>query len=209
MSLHLLATLKINPIVRMLVISDFFILAGIGFIGPILPVFIVTQLPGGDVRTAGFASAIYMAMWVLQIPIGRFIDRTKSERDDYMFLVAGAFITAVALFLFTLAKTPAHIYLIQALAGLGRAIDLPAWYSIFTKKVDKKREGYEWGIENVSAALAVGFVSAVSGLIAKAYGFNTIFILAGTVSFIGALVLFFLYRSVFSWSAENKRISMR
>src|SRR3989344_888246 len=204
MSLRSLATLGINPIVRMLVISDFFVLAGIGFLGPILPVFIVTQLPGGDVRAAGFASAIYMAMWVFQIPIGRYLDRTKGERDDYTLLVLGAFITAIALFLFTIAKTPMHIYLIQALAGLGRAIDLPAWFGIFTRKIDKKREGYEWGVENVTAALSVGFVSAIAGLITEAYGFRALFILAGSASLIGALVLFFLYRSVFPQSVENK-----
>ncbi|MBI2097245.1 MAG: MFS transporter [Candidatus Sungbacteria bacterium] len=197
MSLIYLMSLRINPIVRMLVISDFFILAGLGFIGPMLPIFIVNQIPGGDVRAAGFAAAIYMAMWVFQIPIGRYLDRTKGERDDYTFLVAGAFITSAALFLFSVAETPWHIYLIQALAGLGRAIDLPAWYSIFTRKVDKKREGYEWGVENVTAALSVGFVSAIAGLIAEAYGFRALFILAGAASFIGALVLFFLYRSVF------------
>src|SRR3989344_5393239 len=53
MSLSRLATQGMNPIVRMLVISDFFVLAGIGFLGPILPIFIADQIPGGSVKVAG------------------------------------------------------------------------------------------------------------------------------------------------------------
>ena len=197
MSLSRLTTEGMNPIVRMLVISDFFVLAGIGFLGPILPIFIVEWIPGGSVKVAGFASAIYMVMWVLQIPVGRYLDRHRGDRDEYIFLVIGGFITAVALFLFTFAQTPLHIYLIQALAGLGRAIDLPAWYKIFTKKIDRDKEGYDWGVENVTVALAVGFVSALAGLIVDAYGFRALFLIAGATATVGASILFLLYRSVF------------
>jgi len=197
MSLSRLTAQGMNPIVRMLVISDFFVLAGIGFLGPILPIFIVDWIPDGSVKVAGFASAIYMVMWVLQIPVGRYLDRHHGDRDEYIFLVVGGFITAVALFLFTFAQTPLHIYLIQALAGLGRAIDLPAWYKIFTKKIDRDKEGYDWGVENVTVALAVGFVSALAGLIVDAYGFRALFLIAGATATVGASILFLLYRSVF------------
>src|SRR3989338_688171 len=197
MSLSRLATQGMNPIVRMLVISDFLVLAGIGFLGPILPIFIADQIPGGSVKVAGFASAIYMAMWVLQIPVVRFLDRTRGDWDEYIFLVIGGFTTAAALFLFAFAETPLHIYLIQALAGLGRAIDLPAWYKIFTKKIDREKEGYDWGVENVTVALAVGFASALAGLIVDAYGFRALFLMAGGTATAGALILFILYRSVF------------
>src|SRR3989338_11709871 len=104
MSLSRLATQGMNPIVRMLVISDFFVLAGIGFLGPILPIFIADQIPGGSVKVAGFASAIYMAMWVLQIPVGRFLDRTRGDWDEYIFLAIWGVTTAAAPFLFSFAE---------------------------------------------------------------------------------------------------------
>src|SRR3989344_1277355 len=110
MSLSRLATQGMNPIVRMLVISDFFVLAGIGFLGPILPIFIPDRIVGGDVKVAGFASAIYMVMWVLQIPVGRFLDRTRGDWDEYIFLVIGGVFIAPALFLFSFAATPPHIF---------------------------------------------------------------------------------------------------
>ncbi len=182
----------------MLVLSDFFMLAGIGFLGPILPIFIATGIEGGSVKTAGFATAIYMVMWILQIPIGWFIDRHDGDRDDFIFLIVGAFITTAALFLFTVAEYPWHIYAIQALAGLGRAVDLPAWYSLFTRGIDKKREGLEWGVENVTVALAVGTVGALSGLITEAYGFRTLFLVAGFTALVGTVVLVLLYHSVFA-----------
>lgn len=186
---------SINPIVRVLVLSDFFMLAGLGFLAPMLPVFVANHITGGSIKVAGFASAIYMLMWVFQLPIGWFLDKVKGERDDFIFLVIGAFITAVSLYLFIFATLPWHVYAIQALAGLSRAIDLPAWFKLFTKKLDKNREGLEWSIENVVVALAIAFVGAISGLIVETYGFKTLFILSGTTELIGASILLGLYIS--------------
>lgn len=202
MNLRRFEITQVNPLIKMLVLSDFFMLAGIGFLGPILPIFIATNISGGDVRTAGFATAIYMGMWVLQIPIGQFLDRHHGNKDDVIFLIVGAFITAFSFYLFIFARAPWHVYLIQALAGLGRAIDLPAWFALFTRGIDKRKEGFEWGLENVTAALAIGVVGALSGLVTQAYGFTTLFAVAGSVSLIGAVILLSLYSFVVKRAAE-------
>lgn len=199
----LLKSFHVNPLVKTLVLSDFFMLAGIGFLGPILPVFISTEIAGGDVRIAGFATAVYMAMWVLQVPIGQFLDRHHGDKDDFIFLILGAYITALSFFLFVFAEQVWQVLLIQAIAGLGRAIDLPAWYALFTRSLDKKREGYEWSLENVSVALAIGLVGALSGLVTKAYGFDVLFLIAGSVSFLGATILLLLYPAVFKKGSDT------
>lgn len=186
-------SLSVNPVVRVLIVSDFFILAGIGFLAPVLPIFIAEEIAGGSTRVSGFAAAIYMLMWVFQLPVGWFLDSRGKERDDFIFIVLGSLITAISLALFIFAKTPLHIYLIQALAGFSRAIDLPAWYSIFTKKIDRHKESYEWSLENITVGLALAAVGAASGLIAERYGFQVLFLVAAALTFMGSVVLFLLY----------------
>src|SRR3989344_4637282 len=194
--------LAINPVIRILVISDLFVLAGIGLFSPILAIFITQRIEGGDAQVAGFASAIYFLMWVFQIPVGKYLDRNHGDRDDFWFLVSGAFITSLVPFLYLFVSLPWHVYLLQALMGLGRAIDLPPWYALFTRRIDKSREGFDWSIENVSAGLGLAATGALGGTIAKWYGFEAVFIFAGVLSIVGSLILLTLHK--YAYEKERK-----
>jgi MFS family permease len=39
-----------------------------------------------------------------------------------------------------------QLFLVQFLLGLSAAIAFPSWTAIFTRHIDKKHEGMEWGI---------------------------------------------------------------
>ncbi len=76
--------LPINKIVKILVLSDFIIISGFGFIAPIFALFLTDKIQGGTIETVGFASAIYWLAAVLtRLPIARYIDKTKTEKDDF------------------------------------------------------------------------------------------------------------------------------
>ncbi len=187
----------INPVIRILITSDFFVLSGIGFFNPVLAIFVTQQVQGGDAQVAGFAWAIYFAMWIVQIPIGKYLDRNHGDIDDFWFLLTGAFFTAAVPFLYLFASLPWHVYLLQALLGLGRGISLPPWYALFTRRIDKAHEGYEWGMENVVAGMGLALAGALAGIIVKRYGFEAAFIFAGFLSLIGSSALIFLRRHAY------------
>ena len=100
-----------------------------------------------------------------------------------------------AAFLYLLVETPLHIYGVQFILAIGGAMAIPAWYAMFSRHIDKLKEAFEWSLNSsITFGLGVGVASAIGGLIAEAFGFQAIFILAGTVGIISAIILIPVYR---------------
>lgn len=69
---------KINPFIKTLIYSEFFITSSFGFIGPIMAIFITQQIVGGIIVTVCVAHAIFLlTKSLLQIPMGEYIDRKE------------------------------------------------------------------------------------------------------------------------------------
>lgn len=189
--------IKINKIVRILILSDFLIFSATGFISPIFAIFITQQIKGGDVRIVGFAAAIYfITKSLLQIPIGIFLDKTEGERDDFYFLIFGTLLAASVPFVYVFSSLPWHIYLLQIVYGLGWACAVPPWGALFTRYIDKGKEAMEWSIESTSIGLGTGMAGALGGIIASKFGFQWLFFGVGIILLIAALVLIPLYKYV-------------
>lgn len=186
--------LPINKIIKVLILSDFIITSAFGFVAPIFALFITDKIQGGTIETVGFAAAFYWVVAVLtRIPIARFIDRTKSEKDDFYFMIFGSIIISVVPFLYLLSAKIWHIYLIQALYGLGYSLRMPGWFGMFTRHIDKGHEGYEWSADSVVAGVGAAITAALGGVLATRLGFEALFILIGAISIVGSAALIFLY----------------
>lgn len=184
----------INKIIKVLILSDFIITSAFGFVAPIFALFITDKIQGGTIETVGFAAAFYWVVAVLtRIPIARFIDRTKSEKDDFYFMIFGSIIISVVPFLYLLSAKIWHIYLIQALYGLGYSLRMPGWFGMFTRHIDKGHEGYEWSADSVVAGVGAAITAALGGVLATRLGFEALFILIGAISIVGSAALIFLY----------------
>lgn len=189
---------EINPIIRILTISDILVIGGYGFISPIFAVFITDTIKGGSLEVVGMASGIYVATYsLLQIPLGIIIDKIKGERDDFMFLLAGSILFSVVPLLYLFISTPIHLYLVQIFYGFAMAATLPTWLAIFTRHIDKGREGVEWGIYKTLTDLTAAATAFIGGFIASRYSFVPLFILVSLTSFIGSFFLLGVYRSMF------------
>lgn len=186
--------LPMNKIIKVLILSDFIITSAFGFVAPIFALFITDKIQGGTIETVGFAAAFYWVVAVLtRIPIARFIDRTKSEKDDFYFMIFGSIIISVVPFLYLLSAKIWHIYLIQALYGLGYSLRMPGWFGMFTRHIDKGHEGYEWSADSVVAGVGAAITAALGGVLATRLGFEALFILIGAISIVGSAALIFLY----------------
>lgn len=186
--------LPINKIVKVLMLSDFILSSAFGFIAPIFALFITDKIKGGTIETVGFAAAFYWVAAVLtRLPIARHIDKTKSEKDDFYFMIFGSLLIASVPFLFIASAKIWHIYLIQMLYGLGYSLRLPGWYGMFTRHIDKGHEGYEWSFDSLVSGAGSAITAALGGVIAAKLGFDVLFIFIGTLSIVGSTVLIFLY----------------
>ncbi len=186
--------LPINKIIKVLMLSDFIIISAFGFVAPIFAIFLTDKIQGGTIETVGYAAAIYWVAAVLtRLPIARRVDKTKSEKDDFYFMIFGSILIAVVPFLWIFSAKIWHIYFIQALYGLGYSLRMPGWFGMFTRHIDKGHEGYEWSFDSLVSGVGSGITAALGGIMAARMGFNALFIVIGALSIIGSAVLIFLY----------------
>ena len=184
----------INKVIRFMIYSDFVFHSGWGFLGPVFAIFIVQNIAAGDpiegAKIAGFASLSY---WIvkssLQIPIGKSLDKNHGEKDDFRFMVFGTFLTGLVPFGFMISSQPWHIYVFHILHAVGMAMVVPSWSAIFTRHIDKGREAFEWSLRSTTLGFAAGITGALGGILVAIYGFNIIFILAGSLSIVSSFIL--------------------
>mgnify|MGYP001615654318 FL=1 len=82
---------------------------------------------------------------------------------------------------------------------------VPAWYAIFTRHVDKWRIGFEWSLQSVfSVGLATAGAAALGGYIADKFGFQTLFMTAGTMAVLASLLLLLMRKHLFVKDHQQK-----
>ena len=176
--------MKINHVIRTLILSDFYFNMGLGLFGPIFAIFVTNQIAGGSIEVVGFAAGITQLFKViLQIPIAKYLDKNHGEYDDFYSMILGGALISLAPFLYLVADKVYHLYFIQALYGVGLAFLVPPWYAIFSRHLDKLHENIEWSFESVSIGIATAASAAIGGIVANRFGFQTVFIVAGVLSF--------------------------
>ena len=198
----------VNKIVRTLVLGDIMFFSAYGLINPIFAIFITNQIAGATIATAGFAATINLLVRaILQMPIARYIDRHKGEKDDFVLMIVGSTLISVVPFAYFFVSTPLHLYLAQVVLGLGGALANPGWYAIFTRHIDKNKEGTEWTLENIGVGLAAAGTAAVGGLLAQRFGFNNLFLIVGIISLLGLIIQISLYSTVIELDHHNENKS--
>ncbi|MFH1714200.1 MAG: MFS transporter [Candidatus Nealsonbacteria bacterium] len=182
-----------NKIIKVLAGSDVLLLTGFGFVSPIFAIFVSQNIVSGDpakaAEVAGFSMAIY---WIvksaLQIPIGNYLDKNHGEKDDIIFIMAGNFLAALAVFGYIFSQTAWHIYLCQVIYSLGMAMNIPAWTAVFTRHIDKGKEAFEWATRSTFVGIGAGSAGALGGIIVANFGFNFLFVVIGIFVLLSAIL---------------------
>ncbi len=181
---------KMNWVIKVLIASDFLIWSSNQLFSPIFAVFITLEVLGGSVEVVGIAMALYLVVKsIFEIPVGIFIDRSTSEKDDLYTAIIGTVLTAVALFSYNFVTEVWHLYLVQTFYGIAAAISHPGRYSIFTKHIDSSKEAFEWSMYDVFLGLGMAAAAALGGFMADIYGFNSLFNIAAVFTLSGAFLL--------------------
>lgn len=192
----------INKIVRTLIVSDFFLNLGWGLLSPIFALFVLQKITVGDparaAEVAGFAALFYwISKSLVEIPIGRFLDKKRGEKDDFWFMTIGLFVVSVVPLGYLISTQPWHIYLFQILHAMGMAMALPSWLAIFTRHIDKGKEAFEWSMETTSIGAGAGIAGGLGGIVASAFGFQVLFIFVSALTIFAAFLLLFVKDKVF------------
>ena len=192
MNIKINVKIKASRIIKYFVLSDLFLLAGWGFIEPIFSVFIVEKIVGATLLTVGVAAAIYWILKsLLEIPIANFLDKIPGEKDDFLALILGLILASFSAFAFSWVTQIWELYIVQAFHAIAFALYLPSWSAIFSRHLDKERVSFDWSLDSTASGISAGVTGLLSGLIAEKFGFATIFIWAGFLSMVSAIILIF------------------
>lgn len=189
--------MKINHVVKILVLSDFFINTGFSVFAPVFAIFVTKQIEGGSLAVVGFAAAIFQIFKSgLQIPIAKYLDKNHGEYDDFYSMIFGTSLIALVPFLYLFATQTTHIYVIQALYGIGASFAIPPWYAIFSRHLDKMRENVEWSLDSIAIGIGAATSAALGGILAEKFGFQFVFLLGGMLAIYGATQQIKIFRDL-------------
>ncbi len=181
---------KLNKVIKYFVFSDLIFLGGWGLIGPIFSIFILEKISGATLVTVGIVSAIYWVVKSLvQIPVAVFIDKREGEKDDFYVLVFSLLLAGFSAMMFLTVHTITGLYLVQFIYAVAMGFYIPSWSAIFSRHADKTHAAFNWSLDSTIVGFAYGTTALIGGVIGKIFGFQTIFILVGILSFIGAFML--------------------
>ncbi|KKQ23381.1 MAG: hypothetical protein A3G45_03195 [Candidatus Staskawiczbacteria bacterium RIFCSPLOWO2_12_FULL_37_15] len=191
----------ISKIIKVLITSDFFLNLGWGLLSPIFALFVLQKITIGDpakaAEVAGFSALAYwISKSLIEIPIGRFLDKHPGEKDDFWFMVIGLFIVGMVPIGYLFSTTPWQIYIFQIVHAVGMAMALPSWLAIFTRHIDKGKEAFEWSMETTSIGAGAGIAGGLGGIIASVLGFKILFIFVSVLTIFSAFLLLLVRNNV-------------
>lgn len=188
---------EINPIIRFLIISDVLIVGSTGMLAPLFALFVEDFIIGGDAVVVSIAMGIYLiARSILQIPIAQMVDRKKGEKDDYFFMITFSVIAALLPLILLIINQAWQLFLLQFALGVATAITYPSYMAIFTRHIDKNKEGTEWGVYYTLTDLGSAILAIIGGYIAKNIGFYHLIITMSLLNLSGSLFLLPIKRHI-------------
>lgn len=184
-----------NRTMKILMLSDIFVLTGFGLIQPILAIFINDGVTGGTVFAAGLASALFLlTKSLVQLPFSKYVDGQKNKAA---WLLLGTLLMAAVPVIYVTAGSIYQIYAAEIIYGLGSGLAYPTWLGLWSANLDRGRESFQWSVYSTSTGLGTALTGAVGAGIASLVGFTATFLMAGGMCILGCLALFLM---------ESKRI---
>lgn len=177
-----------NKALRILLVTNALVMISGAMLGPIYALFV--ENIGGSLLDASLAGAVFaFAGGLTTLIAGKYADKIKREER---IVIWGYCIMALGFFLYTFVNSIYFLLGVQVLVGFGEAIYSPAFDSLYTKHTTRKKTGREWGTWEAMAYFSITIGAIAGGLIVTNFGFNTIFIIMGTLCLISAVYLSFL-----------------
>lgn len=159
-------------------------------IAPIFSIFIIEEIPGASIFTAGAVVSIYwITKSIVQMPTAVILDKNLGERDDFFTLILAMVLAGATALAFLTVKSVAGLYFVALLYGVSFGLYVPAWSGIFSRHMDKDHYSFDWSLDSTIIGAASGVAAFLGGALAKWAGFELVFILTSIFSFASAFLL--------------------
>lgn len=184
-----------NKSLRVLIISDLFIMSSFGLIQPIFSIFILNNIAGATIASAGMAITIQLFTKALfQIIVGKWTDTEKGNCRELYAMLAGSLLISIVPLGYLVCKNITDLYIIQILYGLGQALAYPSWKVLFNRYINQDKAGYEFSIYDTTVGFGIATTAAIGGYFAEIYSFLPLFIAVSILSFFGTMFLVYIFK---------------
>lgn len=159
-----------------------------GLFAPFYAVFV--KEIGGGAFIAGSSYSIYAVAAGLLI-----LASSKLENemfDTQKLVVLGYLLSTVGFFGYLLVGNPLQLFAVQVVVGLATAVRSPAFDEVYSRNLDEGKYAYEWGIWESMYWIVSGLSAIVAGYVIQNFGFETLFLMMGSMSLIGTIVSTFI-----------------
>lgn len=181
-----------NRTMKLLMLSDIFVLTGFGLIQPILAIYIDGGVSGGSMLSAGIASALFMfTKSLVQLPFGKYVD---SQARKTQWLILGTLLMALVPVIYVTANSIYQVYVAEIVYGLGSGLAYPTWLGLWSANLEKGKESFQWSVYSTSTGLGTAATGAVGAAVASMVGFSATFFLAGLLCLLGCAALLVMER---------------
>jgi len=161
---------------------------GVGFIGPLLPLY------ARDLGATGLSLGMIFAGYSMaRFALAPFIGRLSDKHGRRVFLAVGLGVYACFSLAYLAASSAAHLILVRACHGASAGMVIPVAQAYVAEISPEGREGSHMGSFMVSLFAAFGIGPLLGGPLAERFGMQAPFIAMGALSVVAlALVLFLL-----------------
>lgn len=197
--------LKLNKIIKYLVLSDLVFYSGWGLISPVFAIFLLNSIAGGNAFVVGLAAGINLVVRsLLRVPFGVLSD--KNQKSSYHFMLWGLLLAALVPIGYIYSSLPVHIYMLQAILGASLAMSTAGWTTLFSRHMDKGKESTEWGVDAVAVGIGPGIAGVLGGAAVTFFSFNAVFAAVTLIGLIGVVMLLFIKKDILR---NHRRIAFR
>jgi MFS family permease len=187
-----------NKVVRNFIFADLLLFGGWGLVSPIMAIFVVQKVAGASIVTVGILAGIYWAVRSsVQLPMAVAMEKSETEKDDLYILIVGLLLISASAFWLNFVNTIPKLYVFQAIHALGFAFYAASWAGIFSRHIDKSRAALSWSLDHTFLGVATGIAGFAGGIIASRFGFSTVFVAVGILSFLSAALIFIVPDIIF------------
>lgn len=183
--------IKLNRPLKILLTTNALILIAGAMLGPIYAIF-VEQI-GGDLMDASIAGGIFaLVAGLTTLLSGKYSDKVK---ENELIVVAGYCIVGAGFLLYFWVDSVIFLFIVQAIIGLGEAIYSPAFDAVYSKHLDGKHSGTQWGAWESMNYFTAAAGAFVGGVIVTTFGFQALFLIMASMSFVSATYILMLKRN--------------
>lgn len=156
-----------NKVTALLTASDVFTWGAYYIIATLTSIYLAGKLEGNIVQFVGIGNAVYFIVrGVVQVPFGLIADKFKQDRDEIWLLAVGNVLMGLPFVFFPLIESLEAYLVLQAIFGVGTALNLVNWRKLFSQNIDPNREGAQYAFYDTIISLSSAALGVAGGLIA-------------------------------------------